>query len=75
MVPIELGNTSKHEALKSRTRKYLNTERQASIKDSEVSPTPSIGEKMIRKLFDFCKHLKYFHPAKCCHKRTNAKPF
>ena len=45
MVPIELGNTSKHESLKSRTRKYLNPERHASIKDSEVSPTPSIGEK------------------------------
>jgi hypothetical protein len=60
MVLMELGNTSKHESLKSRTRMYLNLEMHASTKDSEEGPSPSIGEKMVRILFDFCKHFKTF---------------
>ena len=57
---MELGNTSKHESLKSRICKYLNLERHTLIKDSVVGPTPLIGEKMVRKLFEFCKHFKTF---------------
>ena len=60
MVPMELGNTSKLESLKPRTRRYLNFEIHKSTKDLVEGPTPSNTERMVRKLFDFCKHFKTF---------------
>ena len=60
MVATELGNTSKLESLKSRIRRYLNFERHVSTNDFVEGLTPSPVKRMVRKLFDFCKHLKTF---------------
>ena len=55
-----VGYTLKLESLKSRTPRYLNFERHESTKDLVEGPTPSTTERMVRKLFDFCKHFKPF---------------
>ena len=60
MVLMKLGNTSKHESLKSRTCRPLNLETHASTKESEEGPSPLIGEKMVHIVFDFRKHFKTF---------------